>query len=144
MKKQMTILLIVVGMLISAGGCATIMNGTTDTVHISSIPPDAKFSVISVTDSSRAVISTGTTPQNVVLQRKTDFLGNSYVVDFEKSGYLKKSVSMKKTISGWYFGNILFGGIPGLIIDSISGAADDLHNVSVRLVPVNRWEWDNC
>ena len=136
MKKQMLmlILLVVAGMLIGTGGCATIMNGSTDTVNISSIPPGAKFSIVSAVGVNQTIVQTGVTPQNVTLQRKTDFFGNNYLVRFEKDGYLRKTVPMKKTVSFWFIGNIIFGGIPGIIVDCSTGAADDLHDVSVRLV----------
>lgn len=143
MKKQITILLIVVGMLIGVGGCATIMNGTTDTVNINSRPPDAKFSIVSVSNSGeKTTIVTGLTPQNVTLQRKTEFWGNGYTVTFEKEDFITKTILMRKSVSGWYWGNILFGGIIGVVIDASNGAADDLHDVSVRLIPVTRWQQD--
>ena len=86
MIKKMLMVLVVGMLIIGAGGCATIMNGSTDTVNINSIPPDAKFSIVSYThrtkDINRMVVQTGITPQNVTLQRKTDFMGNRYTVEF--------------------------------------------------------------
>jgi len=66
--------------------------------------------------------------------------GNNYLVTLKKEGYINKTISIKKTLSGWAWGNILFGGIIGLTIDGITGAADDLHNVSVRLISDDRWD----
>ena len=139
---KLAMLILIVGILIGAGGCATIMNGTTDLINISSNPSNAKFSIISVTDSGkqRTTVVTGETPQNVILQRKTSFWGNNYLITFKKEGYINKTISIKKTLSGWAWGNILFGGIIGLTIDGITGAADDLHNVSVRLISDDRWD----
>ena len=133
-------LLVITGMLIGAGSCATIMNGTTDTVNISSRPADAKFSVVSESKNRQTIIVTGLTPQNVTLQRKTEFWGNNYIVTFEKEGFVTKTVSMESSVSGWYWGNILFGGIIGCGTDLISGAAENWHDVSVRLVPISKWD----
>ena len=136
MKKLLT-LLIVAGMLISAGGCATIMNGTTDTVNISSRPPDAKFSVVSVRDSgrdknNRTTVITGRTPQNVTLQRKIKW-DSHYVVEFNKEGWTKLTVPIEEGVSGWFFGNILFGGPIGCIVDMVTGACVDLRDAEGRL-----------
>ena len=37
-------------------------------------------------------------------------------------------VTLERTVNGWTFGNLLFGWIPGFIIDAITGA-------NFRLVP---------
>lgn len=143
MKKLMLVLVLLAGMLISAGGCATIMNGPNDMVNIHSAPPGAKFTISTNIRSSAVtgvsgysdVVATGITPQNVLLARKTNLFGSRYSVKFSKNGYQNKTIPIKQTTSFWYFGNIIFGGFPGFIIDSITGAADDLHDVGVKLTP---------
>ncbi len=40
-----------------------------------------------------------------------------------KDGFTSKSVALRATLNGWYFGNLLFGGLLGLlIIDPATGA----------------------
>ena len=132
MKKLVVLL---TGMVLLQG-CATIMNGSNDMVNISSTPRGANFSI---RDNGYGdgnfleVVATGTTPQNVLLARKTRLFGNEYSVQFKKEGYQNKTVPMKKTTSWWFYSNIIFGGPIGVIIDSITGAADDLHSVRAKL-----------
>jgi len=53
-------------------------------------------------------------------------LKNAYyrrdTIDFTKEGHLPSTTIVDSELSGWYFGNLLFGGIIGLaIVDPISG-----------------------
>jgi hypothetical protein len=51
------------------------------------------------------------------------FVGATYSVQFEKEGYDGQSVLIDSKLDGWYVGNILFGGLVGLlIIDPATGA----------------------
>jgi hypothetical protein len=58
------------------------------------------------------------TPCQLELRRK-----NKYKVQLEKAGYAPADMAIQKSTSGWVFGNILFGGIIGLIVDFSNGAA---------------------
>ncbi len=50
------------------------------------------------------------------------YSSEKYVIDFTKDGYLPSTTIIVSELSGWYFGNLLFGGIVGLaIIDPITG-----------------------
>ena len=50
------------------------------------------------------------------------FHAKTYYVTFSKTGYAEQQAVIKSSISGWYFGNILFGGLIGmLIVDPITG-----------------------
>ena len=35
--------------------------------------------------------------------------------------YYKETVYIQTTLNGWYFGNLILGGIPGMAVDLISG-----------------------
>ena len=94
-------------------GCATIIHGRTQSISISSDPPGARASVGGAT--------AATTPAQVTLDRN-----KSYTVTFEKEGYAPASAEIRKTVSPWIFGNILIGGIPGIIVDLITGSASAL------------------
>ncbi|MEK6564778.1 MAG: hypothetical protein AABZ65_07110 [Candidatus Omnitrophota bacterium] len=55
-------------------------------------------------------------PASLIFTQKT------YSITFSKPGYTEQYTTVKATLSGWYFGNILFGGLIGLlIVDPISG-----------------------
>jgi len=106
MKKEALGLLLVTSILTSS--CATIMLGTTQEVSISSNPTGAM-----VTNNG---LQLGKTPVVADLKRK----GN-HRIKIELEGYHPYEVMLSRSVSGWLFGNIIFGGIPGLIIDVITG-----------------------
>jgi len=55
------------------------------------------------------------------------FKGESYTITFRKDGYTDKIFALRSSVDGWYFGNILFGGIIGmLIVDPATGAMYNL------------------
>ncbi len=51
------------------------------------------------------------------------FSGENYTVDLQKDGYSPQTLTVASGLDGWYVGNILFGGLIGLlIIDPATGA----------------------
>ena len=93
-------------------GCASIIHGSRQDVKVVSNPSGA---VVRVNLNNVAT----TTPGVLNLNRKE--IG--YVLTFEKEGYKPVEVSLRRTVDGWLFGNILFGGIIGIIIDFASGSS---------------------
>ena len=45
----------------------------------------------------------------------------NHCLRIELEGFQPYEVALSKSPSGWVFGNIIFGGIPGLIIDVMTG-----------------------
>lgn len=45
----------------------------------------------------------------------------SHMVELSLDGYEDETIQLKKSTSGWLAGNILLGGIPGLIVDAATG-----------------------
>ena len=76
------------------------------------------------------LVGTGST--TVKLKR-----GKTHVVEVKKEGYRTAKVTTDKAITGWFWGNLICGGIPGGAIDLISGSAYDVDpdNISVTLEP---------
>ena len=101
-----------VGALASAvfsSGCATIVHGGGgQDVSFTSSPPGA-----AVTVADRVI---GMTPTSTKLRRKT----NHYVT-LDMPGYAPQSTTLDSGLSGWVFGNILLGGVIGLIVDASTG-----------------------
>jgi hypothetical protein len=112
MKKALSVL----GMFFV--GCASIVHQTTQQVPVKSEPAGAAITVAcgDVYNDPKLV-----TPAVVTVHRKP----NHCSISLAKSGYQPASVSLKKTMSGWYAGNILFGGIIGLIVDAANGAMNN-------------------
>ena len=88
--------------------CASIMHGTRQEIGISSTPTGAK---IAVDD-----IDKGLAPAVLKLKRK-----KNHVVRLELEGYMPFEATLTRKVSGWVWGNLIFGGLPGLIVDAISG-----------------------
>jgi len=93
--------------------CATIIHGTKQKIGITSSPTGA--TVIIDND------SVGVTPMFYKLKRKED-----YIVTIKSPGYQKAQLVITSSVSGWVWGNIIFGGLIGLAIDAISGGLYEL------------------
>jgi PEGA domain len=101
-------------------GCASIFNGQTQPITISSAPDGA---TVTVTNRNGDKVHAGTTPVTLTLKRGAGyFKSESYTVSFSKPGFTDKEVVITSSISGWYFGNILFGGVIGMVgVDPATG-----------------------
>jgi hypothetical protein len=89
-------------------GCATVANGTHQSIGISSNPSNAFVWV----DQNYV----GTTPIVVGMSRK-----DNHVVTIELEGFEPYEAVFTRKLSGWVFGNIIIGGFIGLAVDAISG-----------------------
>jgi hypothetical protein len=107
MKKEISVVLIV--FLLIQTGCASIVSGRSQDVNIRTNPPGAE---IYINDVSR-----GATPLMANLKRK-----QRHSVRFVKEGYVEETRTTGKGFNWWFAGNILFGGIIGIIIDFATGA----------------------
>ena len=105
-------LLFAIFLLMNMSGCASIVSGTTQQVTIKSMPEGA-----AVTIAGRAY---GNTPVTATLDKKTD-----QVVTLEKEGYKTETFPLKTTLDGWFWGNIVLGGVIGSTTDGISGAVNE-------------------
>jgi hypothetical protein len=123
MKKSMYFKASVVFMtaILLFSSCASIVSKSTYPLSINSTPSGAK---ISITDSKGTEIYLGNTPAVVKLKAGAGFFSRAeYQVKFSNPGYDDKIVPILFKIDGWYFGNILLGGVIGmLIVDPATGA----------------------
>jgi hypothetical protein len=115
-------------------GCASIVSKSDYPVTISSIPEGAS---VVVTNSVGTVVYTGKTPSTVLLTAGSGyFRGQTYKVQFEFEGFQPTQATIERSLDGWYMGNILFGGLIGMIIvDPSTGAMWRLHDLHVELQP---------
>ena len=116
--------LVLVGTLVS--GCATVVHGGSQKVRVVSSPSGA---VVRVNLNKIAT----TTPGVLILNRKE----TGYVLTFEKEGYNPVEISLRRTVDGWLFGNILlgiYGILFGLAIDFSNGSAYKLTPDEVSIV----------
>lgn len=108
-------------------GCATIINGSDQEIGVSSNPAGAQVTV----NNRRKT----TTPDTVHLQRN-----ENHIMLFELEGYEPGSATVTNSASGWMWGNIVFGGLIGLVVDLVSGGGRKLspQTVHVDLKPIAR------
>jgi len=99
---------------VMTAGCASIIHGTTQKVGVSSVPTGA-----AVTVDNKPM---GHTPVFADLKRKEE-----HIVTIEMPGYQQTQLTVTRSVSGWVWGNIVFGGLIGLAVDVISGG---LYNLS--------------
>jgi len=132
MKKIVT-LVSSVTLVAVLSGCSSIVSKSDYAVAISSSPESANFFV---TDKYGQEIHSGLTPETITLSSSSGyFSGASYTIKFTKEGYPDKVFTLRSDIDGWYFGNILFGGLIGmLVVDPATGAMYNLpERVNVSL-----------
>jgi hypothetical protein len=106
-------------------GCASIFSEQTYPVQVTSEPPRAS---IEIRDEDDNVVYNGTTPATVKLASSAGYFdGERYTVTFRKPGFDDEQFVIESGVDGWYWGNILLGGVLGmLIIDPATGAMFDL------------------
>lgn len=103
-------------------GCATVTGGARDPkVAVTSNPPGATV----VVDGQPR----GVTPTIVEMSRKSD-----HEVVIQQTSYESVVVPVKRQFNPWIIGNILIGGLPGIIVDV---ATDATHCLSTDKVHVD-------
>jgi hypothetical protein len=102
-------------------GCATIFDGSTNTVAISSNAPGAQYSIA---NRSGKTVKTGTLPARVPLKGSAGyFQPENYTITLKKPGYEDATADLDTHLNGWYFGNLVLGGLLGmLVVDPLTGA----------------------
>ncbi len=135
LKSVFTVLFIIVAFLVA--GCASIVSKSSYPVVISSSPNQADFVI---TNKQGMEVHSGKTPSTVSLKSGSGFFsGERYNIIFKKDGYSSNSATISSSMDGWYIGNILFGGLIGiLIVDPATGAMWKLPpNVSATMYEKN-------
>jgi hypothetical protein len=123
MKKIVCSTVVVVSAALVLAGCCSIIHGTSQEIGVSSSPTGARVLV----NGSQM----GTTPATLNLKRN-----GSHRIRLELDGYQPYEMTLTKSVSGWVWGNIVFGGLIGLAVDAIDGAIYKLspEQVSAQLL----------
>jgi len=104
-------------------GCATIISGTKQSIGVNSSPTNAE--VVIMTKGGIKVFS-GRTPASAPLQRM-----NEYMVTVSMSGYQDQTIWITHSFNGWVIGNLICGGVLGLVVDAVSGSIWNLEPDSI-------------
>jgi len=120
-NRGVLVVLVSLAAVLTLAACPTIVKGSAQQVSIRSNPDDA---TVKVYDSSGNVVYDGKTPATAILKKGAAFFRPaSYRVVVERTGYKVKEISLVGGIEGWYLGNLIFGGLIGmLIVDPSTGA----------------------
>lgn len=125
-----SIRLLALGAASMLSACASVMEGTSESVAVNTNPPGATCNV------DRAGTRLGTispTPGSVNVSKSK----NDLTVTCTKEGYEQAQLSVSPKFVGTTFGNVLIGGGVGAIVDAATGASFDLPDqVSVSMAPV--------
>lgn len=102
-------------------GCASIVSRSTYPLAINTDPTGAD---VSIRNKAGVEIYRGLSPAVVDLKAGAGYFSReTYTLTINKEGYKDRIIPVNFTLDGWYFGNILFGGLIGiLIVDPITGA----------------------
>jgi hypothetical protein len=123
-------------------GCASIVDGGNKSLRINSDPPGAKLTVFN-RDGQQVIFDVDgrpadfkTTPTSISLRRGHGyFTGEKYKLVFELPGHYSGEAYIQTTLDGWYLGNLIFGGLIGiLIVDPATGA---MYTLSPRELTYN-------
>jgi len=112
-----------------SGGCATVTRGTTNTIGFDSQPSQAEVR----TSNGLGCV----TPCSLTVKRNEEFIAT-----FSKPGYQPQQVEVKTQVAGagavGVAGNVLIGGLVGIGVDAVTGAANEHtpNPVSVVLEPL--------
>jgi hypothetical protein len=123
MKKILS--LIAVAILLSS--CATIVSKSSSMVGVDTTPQGA---TVQIFNRKGEIVYNGHTPATLSLKHASGFFKKaSYQVKLSMDGYEPKTVVINAHVNGWYWGNLVFGGVIGfLIIDPATGAMYKLNN----------------
>jgi hypothetical protein len=110
--------------LVSLISCSTIVNTEKQQVKINSSPEKA---IVKITNPGGIEVFNGETPVDTKLKRKFD-----YIVDISLPGYKSEKIQITKGFEPLFLGNLLCGGLVGMIIDFATGAVyklepDEIH-----------------
>lgn len=107
--------------IVSSISCSSIVSKSSYPVTVNSAPSGLKYTIKNSKDTT---ISSGRTPATVTLNASNGFFkAAKYQIDILQGTKVVGSTELAATLDGWYFGNVLVGGLVGLlIVDPASGA----------------------
>jgi hypothetical protein len=127
MKLASLAALAALGTLVS--GCASIVEGTTQSIAVTSSPVGGAACVLTSTEGTYYV----TTPGNVTVHKTK----NDLAVVCKRDGYQDANTTVPSHFNGATVGNVIAGGVIGIGIDAATGANYNYpDSVNVPLVAV--------
>lgn len=136
--KSLKILCCLVIAFFILSGCASIVSKSNWPINIRSSPEQANVTITDMKEGKE--IFQGQTPATVTLSSKGGyFKSKTYMVKVSKEGFETQNIEIVSNINGWYFGNILLGGLLGmLIVDPLTGAMWTLDPKEINLTLLSK------
>jgi len=118
-----------VGLCLLAGGCASVIKGSTQSIAISTPPTTEATCQLSSSQGNWMVVSPGVA---TVDKSKEDIQARC-----TKPGWQDAAATIPSNFEGWTIGNILLGGIIGVGVDAATGAINDYpHTFQIPMTPL--------
>jgi len=138
--KKVCVLLAAAMFASSLTGCASIVSKSSWPVTVQSNPSGARCEVVK---ENGVTIHAGETPMTITLDSGSGYFSSAkYMINCSKDGK-QASSELSSHFNGWYVGNIVFGGLIGLlIVDPATGAMwrmDEMAivNISPSIIPAS-------
>jgi hypothetical protein len=122
MLRKFIVLFICSYIVILFSGCATVIHGTTQKITISTDPPGATITV----DTN---LTTYSTPTTIKLRRKVN-----HDILISKPDFEPEQLHIYHIFSMAIAGNLILGGMTGIVTDSVNGAKSRLIPKSINLI----------
>ncbi|MFZ3136059.1 MAG: hypothetical protein WA126_01565 [Thermodesulfovibrionales bacterium] len=123
-------MIVMVAILACTSGCATLTKGTSQSLTITTDPSGA---VCTLTRDGETIGVVNPTPGTLTIKKDKDDIS----VVCKKQGFQDSADTMSASFQGMTLGNAIFGGLVGITIDSMSGAACQYETMlSIMIVPL--------
>ena len=110
-------------------GCATLTKGTSQTVTVNTDPTGA---TCTLTRDAQPLAVVNPTPGSIPISKGA----GTVAIICKRSGYLEAAGAMTSEFQAMTFGNILFGGLIGVVVDAASGATHEYPAmVTITMIP---------
>ena len=121
----------VVALAVVLPGCATVTTDDHQSIVVTSDPLGA---TCRVREGGETVAVVNETPGTILVGKSRHDIG----IDCTRPGYYPGAAVLEPHFQGWTFGNILYGGALGVIVDASSGAINEYpHWVKVLMKPLS-------
>jgi len=122
-------LFVLLGASLLCGGCATLTTSSSQTVTVQTDPPGAICQFMR----DRAVVGIVNPTPGTLLVSKSRL---DMTIRCDKDGYLEATGAVGSRFQAMTFGNILFGGLVGVVVDASSGAMNKYEpQITITLIP---------
>jgi len=119
---------VVAALAVAVSGCASIVKGSSETIAISTVPANHAVCTLSNPRGKWRV----STPGRVKVKRSEDDMD----VTCQAPGYADATGTISSDFETWALGNVLIGGLVGLVVDWSTGAVNRYeHRFEVPMSP---------